>query len=552
METEKQPGDNLKNDKLLNIDFFVLPPAKAKLITPVKSLALFEPNSNRVFKNDGLFSTLIFGPYGSQARLDRFSYIDLNGVTILHPLVYKMLISLKSSYEGILAGNVYAIFDNNIKDFVTSSSIEPGANTGYEFFMSKINEISFHRSESVQREEKIKIVETGRVENFRNKNWLVMPAGMRDYSVDNKGNPTEDEINKLYRKLMTSANLLENFKVTGSNISSIDGIRYNMQKNVLVIYEYIFNLLNGKNKFIQGKWIRRSTQFSQRNVFTPSKLTINNLIKDDIIDIGDTVVGLFQFLASIAPLAMHHLHAKIINRILSPDSPKANLVDSDNNIALVDVDVKKRDEWISLTGLANIINKLRYPHILNAPVKVGKYFMLLIYDDGKRIKLIYSNSDIESDMSKEHIRPITYAELFYLSIFELRHKIPLYTTRYPVIQIGSNYPGYMFVRTTFKDRSVIWMNGPNGSVEVPGYPIFGEDYVSAMSPHYANLEGLVADFDGDTGSGDPIMSKEGMEEVKKLLNQKTAVLSPTGGIQNSSNVQPARILFSYLTSDKPQ
>jgi hypothetical protein len=68
--------------------------------------------------------------------------------------------------------------------------------------------------------------------------------------------------------------------------------------------------------------------------------------------------------------------------------------------------------------------------------------MVVINDDGKRIKLIYSNSDIESDMSKEHIRPITYAELFYLSIFELRHKIPLYTTRYPVIQIGSNYPRY--------------------------------------------------------------------------------------------------------------
>ena len=196
METGKQPGDNLKDGKLLNIDFFVLPPARAKLITPVKSLALFEPNSNRVFKSDGLFSTLIFGAYGSQARLDRFSYIDLNGVTILHPLVYKMLISLKSSYDGILAGNVYAIFDNNIKDFVTSSSVEPGASTGYEFFMSKINEISFHRNESIQREEKIKIVETGRNENFRNRNWLIMPAGMRDYSVDNKGNPTEDEINK--------------------------------------------------------------------------------------------------------------------------------------------------------------------------------------------------------------------------------------------------------------------------------------------------------------------------------------------------------------------
>jgi DNA-directed RNA polymerase beta' subunit len=182
-----------------NIELLILNSNLIKNLGEVKSKDVYEQNST-VFKQDGLFSTEIFGPKGSPERMTKFGYINM-GIKILHPLIYRHLTKLETLYKGILTGDKYAVWDENILNFVPAD-METGQ-TGYNFFMKYYDKIKFRETNSEKRTEIIKFIKKYKAKDVLIDKYLVIPAGMRDRMELPNGKVLEDEINNLYRKLLT-------------------------------------------------------------------------------------------------------------------------------------------------------------------------------------------------------------------------------------------------------------------------------------------------------------------------------------------------------------
>lgn len=479
------------NLTLFNIDILVLTPDIAARMKEVKSTSIFEPNS-QVFNTNGLFSTDIFGPVGSSLRNEVPSYINLK-VGVLHPLVFQHIISLKGLYGEIFSGKSKAKFDTVSKDFVLADGNDKDADTGYTFFLKHMNKIEFKDTDSNQRYYKLNLIKQYANTAYLLDKYLVLPAGIRDYNVDASGKTSEDEINNIYRKLLTTVSLLNNTVIDESNLKLMDPTRYKIQLILVEIYEYIKTLLDGKNKFIQGKWAKRAIMHGTRNVITPNPINITNLKAPNKISFNQTVIGTFQYVKSILPITMNKLHTKFIRRIFSNDSDTVDLFNPKTMRAeLVTVPTKIRDEWLSTEGLNNIINKLSQDILKTEPIKVNGYYLMLVYDDGKNVSIIMNNEEITSDMKEEFLRPITYIELMYLAVYETMGKYPAFLTRYPVAGLGGIYPTFLYVKTTIIGRTVnVTFEGETSVVYE--YPRLDHEFVNSVSPHPTHLARLGAD-----------------------------------------------------------
>jgi len=233
---------------------------------------------------------------------------------------------------------------------------------------------------------------------------------------------------------------------------------------------------------------------------------------------------------------------------MNPDSNTAVLVDPKSmKTVMVDIPLKIRDEWLSLEGLNNITSKLSQDEIKSEPVKINGHYIFLIYDDGKNIEVIYNTEYMDSDLDPKYIRPVTYVELMYLAIFDIKDKYPGFFTRYPVAGLGGIYPSKVYVKTTVKGRSVnLKIN--NVVYNVDEYPNLKEEYVKSVSVNSIHIGRLGADFDGDTGSLNIITSKEGVEEINKMLDSKEFYITPEGDITYSANSDTINLILAHMTA----
>lgn len=478
----------LSKEKLFNVDILVLTSERVKLLKEVKVGNIFT-SSTKNFDPDGLFSTDIFGVIGSRMRNEQYGYINL-GLPILHPYVFDMLMSLGSKYLDIVEGRKYAKFDNKLQDFVITDKNE--GSTGYHYFISNMHKIKFVDNNSDQRIFRIKLVEKYAKPEYFIKHWLVIPAGLRDYTEDDKGAPSEDEINNLYRKLLGVTNMVKNTNV-GENLELLDPIRLKIQKCTLEIFTYIRTLIDGKHKFIQSKFAKRSIKYGTRNVLTPIPAKIKNLKDPNNISLNDTQVGLYQYIKAISPITINKVQSMFIHHILNPNSDQAYLINTETlKTDLVRIPVKARDEWLSVEGMTTIMNKMGQSDIRLEPVKVDKYYLALVYDDGKNIKVIFNTEDTEG-LNKEYLRPITYAEMFYIAIYDCVKNYPCLVTRYPVGSLGGIYPSNVYVKTTTRARTVNLEFGVLKTTMIE-YPILGELFVESVSVNINKLSRLGGDI----------------------------------------------------------
>ena len=475
-----------------NIDLLVLTKDNIKYLGEVKSGRIFIPSTEN-FDDDGLFSTKIYGQVGSPERKTNFGYIDLK-VDIVHPLVFEHIISLKAFYKDILAGKKYAIFNNKIKDFELSNIQDGG--TGYHFFFKHFKDIKLVDNDSDQRKFKIDIIKNYMKQGYRFNKLLVIPAGLRDYIVGEDGRAKENEVNDIYRKILGTVQSFENIDIRNEdNMNLISPTLYKLQNAVVELYNYFFNLLNGKSKFTEGKWAKRAVMYGTRNVATPALSKIQDIDDPDKITIDHSIVGLYQYIKAITPITINKVLNKFIYRIMSPDSVSCHLVDKKTlETKVVDINPKKRDDWITAEGLEHTMNKLGQEDIRYLPIEVDGYYLLNIYDDGKVIEPIFNTALIE-DEKKKHLRPITYAELLYLAIEDVVDKYPGILTRYPVVNLGGVYPSKVYLRVTNNPRKVIFrMDGIEK--ELREYPNLKEKFFNSLSPHPIHLARLGGDYDG--------------------------------------------------------
>ena len=546
----------------VNISILHITPQILSMMRPVSVLDMFEGGQQGGnFHANGLFSAEIFGRVGSDERDTRFSYIDLK-TEIFHPIVYKQLITLKGLYAAIMAGKTFASWDDNLKDFVASDMLT--GDTGYAFFMSKWRDIVFKETGSDIRTLRIQLIEKYKPIATTTK-VLVLPAGLRDVSVDETGRTKEGEINPFYRKLIATANTISSNYDTSDSL--LDTSRWSMQQQFNQISEYIFTLLSGKGGFFQKKWGSRKVFNSTRNVISSMDTGRAILGAKNSPSVNSTGIGLYQLSKAVLPLTIHLLLSGWISKVFNTDSGSAYLVNPSNlRRQQVNLSVETMDKWTTSSGIEKVITSFKFEHLRLKPVIVEGYYLGLVYRGPEGgFKIFGDIEELPAEFDKRYVYPMTLTELIYLCGYRKWNTVPLYITRYPVTGTGSIYPSYAYVKTTVDSqmRYELVENGDTWTLDQSDdylaveYPVIPDDpklrkkipFVDTLMPHPSRLALMGADFDGDTTSATAVMTDEAIQEIEAYLNSAKAYVNPQGGFINSSVVETIDRVLHTLTGD---
>ena len=528
----------------LNIALLILNAEDTRGMRQTKVLDIFDGMSKN-FHPDGLFSVEAYGKVGDERRNRLFSYIDLH-VPVFHPLIFKNLLDLKSLYGEIMSGRAYAYFDEKTSDFVKSDAVD--GKTGFDFFFQHFQKIKFEQRDSTRRTHLIKLVEKNK-KNCAIERLVVMPAGLRDYTIDDNGKPSEDEINALYRKVLSVSAAVQgvNIKV---NPEYIDAARFQLQLAVLEIYNYIVSLLEGKHKLVLGKWAARKVVNSTRNVITSYVPDEKVLHGPRAVRANETVIGLHQYARMILPLAVKHIRDGYLSNVFTGPNTPAMMTDKKTLKKVpVQIDPSYYDEWMTYEGIEKTLARFGEEELRHEALEAGSYYFGLVYNDGKRFKIFQDIDELPDGFDKKFVKPLTFAELVYTSLYKDSREIPCFITRYPITGYGSIFPSYVYLKTTAKSAQVIEMNDAWEDTDTVAfeYPLVGESFYNSMSPHPSHLARLGADFDGDMCSATAVLTKEAQDEVRALLNSAKYYISADGRMSFSASDDIVDLVLSCIT-----
>lgn len=484
---------------------------------PIKVLDTMD-GLTKNFHPDGLFSTDIFGKVGGEFRNRLFSYIDLK-VPIIHPNLYKVITRMKALYEEIIMGKTFATFNEETKDFDKSDVWNGG--TGYEFFCSYLDKLVFEEREAVSRKSGIKLLKKYKGGYFITK-LLVLPAGLRDYYVDETGKPGEDEINEFYRKIMKTSFSLQTISIE-SNLEHLDSIRTNLQIQVQALYDHIIQILKGKGGAIQAHWTTRRIFNSTRNVITSHIPVITELGGDRSVGPNQGVVGIYQFLRAAIPLNVKAIREKFSQKVFIAQNAPAALINKKTlKREQVSVSSVHYDKWLTYDGLEKVFANYANESIRHRVLSIDNYYMGLLYiGPDKTFKMIFDIDEIPEDRRETAIvRPITLTEMIYCCVYELSREVVGFMTRYPVASFGGIFPTEVYLRSTVDVESLtelndLWQPLPFKAME---FPKRDSKFYDSMAPSAKNLAPSGADFDGDKMSFTAVWTQEATDELKELLN----------------------------------
>lgn len=531
-----------------NLSLLVLTQKDLALLRPIKVLDIFD-GLTKNFHPDGLFSIDIFGRIGDERRNRLFSYIDLR-IPVFAPVVFKSITELKALYKDILSGKRYAVFNKQTKDFDAADQLT--GRTGYAFFVEHFEEMQFEEKPSPKRENNIAFINKYRNNCLIDK-FLVIPAGIRDFHVDANGKPSEDEINGLYRKILSFANIMENVHVKG-NLEHLDATRYNIQLAIMEVYDYIKNMIEGKNQLILGKWASRKVFDSTRNVFTSYIPKTPRLGDPRTIGTNQTVVGLYQFMKATLPISIKKIRDGFLSNVFLGPNEHAVLVNKKTlKKEYVYLPPDYYDAWMTQEGLEKTITTFGEESLRHNYVEAQGYYIGLIYKPKNKpvYKLMQDIDELPENLDKKDVYPLTFAELMYLSVYKDADKVSNLVTRYPVDSFGSIYPSKCYLKSTVEPDSRYELDGnweyTKDSPFAKEFPITNLQFFDSFSVGNHHIGRLGADFDGDTGSFTCLMTKEANEEIDKLLSSKEYYVGSDGKMIYSADTDVIKRVLASIT-----
>lgn len=458
---------------------------------------IFIPSTKELHP-DGLYSTSIFGLLASDERQKTFGYIPLH-VPILHPVIYRSTIALKQLYKEIMSGKTYAVWDSKTSDFERSSPEE--GDTGYEFFMKHYTMLDFKRNKSKKRDESINFLQKYQTNNTI-KYLLVLPAGIRDIELKDNGSPEEDEINSLYRKVLSQTSLIPD-TVSPSTLKSLDNTRWRMHEAIFELYTYLESKvgnLNGTKMYISRKFGSRVISHCTDNVITAAVITASSLDDPRLLDPNATQYSLLQFIVGNLPTVIFHLKETFMSNVFPGQTAPAKLIDTKslNNVP-THVTGKVFNSFMSQEGLTKLIHKFKINDIRHNPVMVDGKYLYLIYKDDKYFMLLQDIDDLPEGYDTNKVYPITYTELFYIACYKWSNEVYGFNSRYPITKEGSIFPSVAYLRTTLKTQQLkeldIQQNEIGNTLE---FPIKDHEFYNSMSVPLMNESNCGADHDGDS------------------------------------------------------
>ena len=516
-------------------------------LTPVTSLDIYD-GASAEFDEKGLYSTTIFGRVGSDERDTTFSYLDLK-VKVFHPKLLRDLVSLKAIYKGILTGRETAIFDPITKDFV--ADISEKAETGYAFFVKHFPELRLRESKSPTRQMRVAFVNKWRDQALM-QYIPVLPAGIRDIEVDDNGVTSKNEIHDLYYRALSIANTIpmtSNMESEALNIA-----RNALTNTVTAIYDLIEGMIGGKNGFILDKWASRKVMYGTRNVLTVMETSIADLNDSNAPGFDATTLGLFQVLKGLTPLTIHHLR-RTFGHVIQSGEGQAQLIDP---VTLrpkwVSLSPETRDLWTTRDGLNTIINRYQMVEVRTRPIEIEGLYLALIYKGSDNtFKVFFDINEMPDHLDRTKVTPINLVEMLYLCGYQHWNKYYAQICRYPISGLGSIYPSRIYVKTTVVgERRVelddMWQPYEDDEHVAQEFPMPGSNsFMDTQSPHSTKLQGLGADFDGDTGSATLIMSNEALAENDRILRSRNHWVNAGGGLTSSYSYDTINYVITNLT-----
>jgi hypothetical protein len=539
-----------------NLDLIEDPSTSLAGLVEVSSDGLLPVKSGQIFSNGvgefdpaGLYSNLIFGKQGKKERYRTLAYINLK-VRVFHPLYYKKLIRTKSLYKEILDRTAFAVWDEEEKDFVRSNVLD-GSN-GYSFFLSHFYDIVFKRTESGQRDLNVNFLEKYRKKCLISR-LIVVPAGLRDIEVED-GHPKEDEINGMYRKLI-SINKTINERLIDLDDPILDSVRNNITFRVLDIYEYIFNITKGKKGFLKGKVASRRVSNSTRNVLTSQNVGARKLGAKNSPGLHTTQIGIYQYIKGIEPLLVnHHMQNSFMRNFFDNLNGDCPVIDKKTLKAItIQLSNKAEKDWSGADGINGIINAYDDSKRRNEPVMVDDNYVKLIYRDNEKFLVLSTIDELPKGYDIKKVTPMNWSEFFYILSAPLVNRTRIINTRHPVLELGSIYPSniQLLSNTTAKELYQVDLDGNRMEGEFPFFPSLNDNgYFESMTVSPFRLAGLGADFDGDILSGLIVFINESVASIDKHMADLSAYIDPAGGTYIPYTTDLLDWVLSFTTGDE--
>lgn len=541
---------------LLPFNISLLIPTKQQLgfLGQVTSHEIFDGLGGN-FHEKGLFSVEIFGRIGSTERESLFGYIEL-GLPVIHPVVYRNILKLKSFYEEIILGKAFARFDPVLKDFIPANELE--GNTGYTFFFDNWKNIAFKGTGSGIRLNRLQLIEKYK-HNCILKQFLVAPAALREVEIDAYGRTTMDEVNEMYRRLLQQSRDVPEYFGPNDDMSIYDRKRVALQNSVVEIYLHYENLLSGKGGFIQSNWASRKVFNGTRNVISSLDTNASDLDMPNRPKFKDVAIGLYQGAVSVKPKTIYGMKASVIGDVFDSLTQRVELIDKKTlKLEWVDVGTEVLDRWATPDGLEKVINELKVVDQRSRAIEIEDHYLALVYKDDKaNFKVFRDITTLPKEMDRKFVFPITYSELVYLSGLSMWNTTVGFVTRYPIENYNSSIPGRMYLKTTVKGElrhqlGWDWKRDPDLPMALE-YPVFElnkpAQWHDSISIPPATLAPLTADFDGDTTSWIACYSIESINECNKFFKSRLAYIQAGGGIAFSLNIHTLNLTLRYMTGE---
>lgn len=539
-----------RNSMPFNITLLQLQPQDLSRLRPIRVLDILEA-SKQTFHPEGLWSNEIFGSVGEDRRNTSFAYIDIK-LPVIHPVVFKQLVSAKSLYRDIMAGEAYATWSEAEQDFVRSNPID--GETGYHFFIRHFPLMKIKDTNTVKRSQLIRLLNKFR-EKCLNSYIIVLPAGLRDVEFEN-GRMTVDDTNAFYRKLISLSNNITDSAIRNSP-ELMDKTRYAIQMTFVSLYEHLSNMVEGKKKLFLGKWASRRIFNGTRNVITAISAGGRYLGNADDIRFNNTVIGLFQMLKGILPVARYHIKNGFLSQVFQDPSIPVRLI----NPATMEteetyIDPSYFDRYQSDEGIEKLINEFAPESSRHNPMMIdGKYLGLMYKGPDGTFKIFSDLNELPEDRSRDNVEPLTFGQLLYCSTYPYLNNVhPMTVVRYPIAGIGSTPLTLPYTKTTVKSevRYELDDNWQKTDKKAVCFPVTGDTWHNSLSPATSLIGPLKADYDGDTMSANLVYTDEAMEEAHAFLNSFRAYINTSGRFIRSMSFDTVDFCMHNLSDVPPR
>lgn len=472
------------------------------------------------FHPEGLYSTSIFGPIGSDERDNTFAYIDTK-LEIISPTVCLGLFGLKELYKEIASGKRFAIWNSKTKDFEPALPSDKGADTGYNFFIEHYKELTPPRNESLSRNETIDFFNKFRDISLT-RYVLVLPAGNRDLMIKQDGREQEDEVAKMYRRVISLSKALPDRNLRKE---LTDPVRWKLQNAYNDIWMHFFSIQDGKGGWARRKVTTRRIQDGTRNVLSAHPTGSKYMGREDQIRPTDTRVGILQGLKSLLPVAQYYIRTRYLSKIKAGDGNLYGINKKTLKREFLPVSGKVYDLFTTDDGIEKIINEFKTKEVRKRPLMIDTdHYVALIYQDSKTFKVFFDIGELPENFDKSKVRPMNLAELLYLSGYDVWNDYFSFVTRYPVTGRGSTYSSTIRLDTTVRSLFLYELEDDWTTLKSKPATSFPDptmdEFVDSFAPHPTRIKGLGADHDGDTGSVNSVFSDEALEENRRYIRTR--------------------------------